>query len=103
MTLTIGQQGNLKGETLTVVSISGATFKCDNGKTYLIKNAFWMTEPKEAVAVVKVTPRIKRELTSEGVAHLAYLELTGNDMVSLMNKSTQNYRIGKAGMSSLTK
>lgn len=44
MTLTIGQQGKLGNEVLTVVSFNEMTFKCDNGKTYMIKNATWMTE-----------------------------------------------------------
>ena len=44
MTLTIGQQGKLGKEILTVVSFNEMTFKCDNGKSYMIKNATWMTE-----------------------------------------------------------
>ena len=44
MTLTIGQQGKLGKEVLTVVSFNEMTFKCDNGKSYMIKNAAWMTE-----------------------------------------------------------
>ena len=44
MTLTIGQQGKLGNEVLTVVSFNEMTFKCDNGKSYMIKNATWMTE-----------------------------------------------------------
>ena len=56
MTLTIGQQGKLGNEVLTVVSFNEMTFKCDNGKSYMIKNATWMTEgaivsaPKEKKA-----------------------------------------------------
>lgn len=43
-TIEIGQQGKLGNEVLTVVSISGATFKCDNGKIYLVAKSLWMTE-----------------------------------------------------------
>ena len=44
MTLTIGQQGKLGNEVLTVVSFNEKMFKCDNGKMYLIANAKWMTD-----------------------------------------------------------
>ena len=44
MTLTIGQQGKLGKEILTVVAFDEMTFTCDNGKKYMIKNAAWMTE-----------------------------------------------------------
>ena len=44
MELTIGQQGKLGKEVLTVVSFNEITFMCDNGKSYMIKNALWMTE-----------------------------------------------------------
>lgn len=44
MTLTIGQQGKLGKEVLTVVSFNEKMFKCDNGKMYLIANAKWMTD-----------------------------------------------------------
>ncbi len=43
-TITIGQQGKLGNEVLSVVSFNEMTFTCDNGKTYMIKNAAWMTE-----------------------------------------------------------
>lgn len=44
MKLEIGQTGKLGNEVLTVVSISEMTFKCDNGKMYMIASAKWMTE-----------------------------------------------------------
>ena len=44
MTLTIGQQGKLGNEVLTVISFNEKMFKCDNGKMYLIANAKWMTD-----------------------------------------------------------
>jgi len=44
MILEIGQTGKLGKEVLTVVSISEMTFKCDNGKMYMISGAKWMTE-----------------------------------------------------------
>lgn len=49
-TLKIGKKGKLGNEVLTVVSISGATFKCDNGKMYMIATAKWMTEGIETSA-----------------------------------------------------
>lgn len=103
MTLTIGQQGKLGNEVLTVVSFDKMTFKCDNGKTYMIKNATWMTEPKEEIAKEKPAKKAVRELTSEEKERLAYLEHTGNDTLSLMEKSRQNYRNGRSGLSSLAK
>ena len=102
-TITIGQQGKLGKEVLSVVSFNEMTFTCDNGKTYMIKNAYWMTEPKQEVVKEKQTKKVQRELTIEEKGHLAYLELTGNDMESLMRKSTENYRNGRSGLSSLTK
>ena len=102
-TLEIGQKGKLGNEVLTVVSISGATFKCDNGKTYMIAKSFWMTNPTEEIEVPKAAKKAVRELTSEENERLAYLKHTGNDTESLMRKSTVNYRAGKAGFSSLTK
>ena len=103
MTLTIGQQGKLGNEVLTVVSFNEMTFKCDNGKTYMIKNASWMTEPKQEVVKEKQTIKVQRELTTEENERLAYLKFTGNDTESLMRKSTANYRNGRSGLSSLTK
>jgi len=49
-TLEIGQTGKLGNEILTVVSISEPTFKCDNGKMYMIATAKWMTEGIEIAA-----------------------------------------------------
>jgi len=103
MTLTIGQQGKLGNEVLTVVSFNEMIFKCDNGKTYMIKNAYWMTEPKEEIVEVKQTKKSQRELTNKENERLAYLKFTGNDTESLMRKSTENYRNGRSGLSSLTK
>jgi len=100
--VTIGQQGKLGNEVLTVVSINGGTFKCDNGKMYITANAKWMTNPVEKVEVKSKQNQV-RELTIEEKGRLAYLELTGNDTVSLMRKSTANYHNGKSGMSSLKK
>ena len=102
-TLEIGQQGKLGKEVLTVVSVSGETFKCDNGKTYLVEKAFWMTNPTETVEKPKAAKKTVRELTEEEEERLAYLKYTGNDMESLMRKSTANYRAEKSGLSSLTK
>lgn len=42
--ITIGQQGKLGNEVLTVVSFNEKTFTCDNGKTYMIAFSKWMTE-----------------------------------------------------------
>ena len=50
MKLEIGQTGKLGNEVLTVVSISEMTFKCDNGKMYMIATAKWMTEGIETSA-----------------------------------------------------
>ena len=101
--ITIGQQGKLGNEVLTVVSFNETTFKCDNGKTYMIKNAYWMTEPKQEEAKGKQTKKVQRKLTTEENERLAYLKFTGNDIESLMKKSTENYRNGRSGLSSLTK
>jgi len=49
-TLEIGQKGKLGNEVLTVVSIDNMTFKCDNGKMYMIATAKWMTEGIETAA-----------------------------------------------------
>lgn len=102
-TLEIGQKGKLGNEVLTVVSISGATFKCDNGKTYLVEKSLWMTNPIETIEAPKAAKKATRELTDEENERLAYLKYTGNDTESLMRKSTANYRAGKAGLGSLTK
>lgn len=102
-TLEIGQKGKLGNEVLTVVSISGSTFKCDNGKTYLVAKSLWMTNPTETIEEPKAAKKATRELTEEENERLAYLKYTGNDTHSLMRKSTANYRAGKAGLSSLTK
>ena len=102
-TLIIGQQGKLGKEILTVVSISATTFKCDNGKMYMISNAQWMTNPALVVEKRKTTANAVRDLTDEEKERLAYLKFTGNDTESLMRKSTANYRNGKSGLSSLTK
>lgn len=101
-TLEIGQQGKLGNEVLSVVSINGGTFKCDNGKMYMISNAQWMTNSVENVEV-KTKHNPIRELTFEEKGRLAYLELTGNDVFSALKSSTRNYRAGKSGFSSLTK
>ena len=62
-TVTVGQQGKLNGELLTVVSISGPTFKCDNGRSYMTSNAFWMTTGVEAT----IKPKVKRTKKIEAV------------------------------------
>jgi len=49
-TLEIGQKGKLGNEVLTVVSFDNMTFKCDNGKMYMIATAKWMTEGIETAA-----------------------------------------------------
>jgi len=49
-TVEVGQQGKIGNETLTVVSVNGGTFKCDNGKMYLTANASWMTDGIETAA-----------------------------------------------------
>ena len=104
MKLTIGQQGKLGKEVLSVVSFNEMTFTCDNGKSYLIKNATWMTEGAVIEATkAKKAKKSTRELTEEENERLAYLKYTGNDTESLMRKSTANYRAGKSGLSSLTK
>ena len=103
MTLAIGQQGKLGNEVLTVVSFDKMTFKCDNGKTYMIKNATWMTEPKEEIVKEKPAKKVVRDLTDEEKERLAWMEHTGNDTLSAFEKSRQNYRNGRSGLSSLTK
>ena len=102
-TLTIGQEGKLGNETLTVVSFNEKTFTCNNGKSYMIAFSKWMTEPKSEVAKAKQPKKVQRELTEEEIERLAYLKHTGNDIDSLMRKSTSNYRNGRSGLSSLTK
>lgn len=49
-TIEIGQKGKLGNDILTVVSVSGSTFKCDNDKMYMIATAKWMTEGVETAA-----------------------------------------------------
>lgn len=102
-TLTIGQQGKLGKELLTIVSFNEKTFTCDNGKSYMIAFSKWMTEPVVEIVKVTKTKKVTRELTSEEIERLAYLKHTGNDTESLMRKSTANYRNGRSGLSSLTK
>ena len=106
-TLAIGLEGNLNGETLTIVSFNNQVFKCDNGKTYLVAKSTWMTNPEiiEAIASKpkKATNKAVKELTEEQKERLSYLKATGNDMQSIMDRSTANYRSNKAGASSLTK
>lgn len=108
--ITIGQQGKLGNEILTVVSFNDKTFTCDNGKTYMIAFSKWMTNPTTIVEIKKrqkTTKKIVSEIPAEKMAeiesHLAYLEATGRDSQTDLNKSTFNYRNGKSGMSSLTK
>jgi hypothetical protein len=57
-TLEIGQKGKLGNEVLTVVSFNEMTFKCDNGKSYMIATARWMTEGIETAATV--APAIRK-------------------------------------------
>jgi site-specific recombinase XerC len=102
-TIEIGQKGKLGNEVLTVVSISGTTFKCDNGKTYMIKNAFWMTNPVEEIKAPKAAKKAVRDLTEDEKERLAYLKHTGNDLDSALKASTIRYRNGKSGFISLTK
>ena len=103
-TLAIGTTGILNGETLTIVSLNNVVFKCDNGKAYMIAKSTWMTNPEIIEAIAnepKATKKATKELTEEQKERLSYLKATGNDMQSLMNKSTSNYRAGRAGASSL--
>jgi len=64
-TLEIGQKGKLGNEVLTIVSISGQTFKCDNGKMYMIATAKWMTEGIET-SVTKAKTAKKYNACPEG-------------------------------------
>jgi hypothetical protein len=54
----------------------------------------------EKVAVKKA---VVRELTQEELNHLDYLKATGQTLENTFRKSTQNYRNGKSGLTSLTK
>ena len=103
-TLAIGTTGILNGEILTIVSLNNVVFKCDNGKSYMIAKSTWMTNPEIIEAIAnkpKRTVKAVKELTEEQKERLSYLKATGNDMQSLMNKSTANYRSGRSGASSL--
>ncbi|MFA5433164.1 MAG: hypothetical protein WC319_09935 [Candidatus Paceibacterota bacterium] len=101
--ITIGQQGTLNNELLTVVSANENTFKCDNGKTYLVSKSTWMTNPEMVVAKPKAKKATKvRDLTEEEKLHLEHLKATGNSMQAIMNRSTNNYRAGRAGLSHMT-
>lgn len=102
-TIEIGQKGKLGNEVLTVVSISGATFKCDNGKTYLVAKSLWMTNSTGTIEAPKAAKKAVRDLTEDEKERLAYLKHTGNDLDSALKASTIRYRNGKSGFISLTK
>lgn len=85
--ITIGQQGKLGKEVLTVVSFNEKTFTCDNGKTYMIAFSKWMTEGK----TVNVTANKKRKSTF--VENGFYDDVdTAGDINEIMMESTKRQR-----------
>ncbi len=92
-TLTIGQQGKLGNEVLTVVSFNEMTFKCDNGKTYMIKNAAWMTE-----GAVVAAPKAKKAKKVKACASGFYSEMS-NEEARRVEEYTANARYRQAGSS----
>lgn len=88
-TLEIGQKGKLGNEVLTVVSISGSTFKCDNGKMYMIANAKWMTEGIETAA-----PKAKRAKKYNACSEDFYSDENAKnlDLDEINQKSKMNQR-----------
>jgi len=89
MELTIGQQGKLGKEVLTVVSFNEMTFTCDNGKSYLIKNATWMTEG----AVIEATKAKKAKKYNDCPEGFYSDESAKNiDFDAIQQKSRMNQR-----------
>ena len=88
-TLEIGQKGKLGNEVLTVVSISGSTFKCDNGKMYMIANAKWMTEGIETAA-----PKAKKAKKYNACPDNFYSDEAAKhiDFYAIQEKSRMNQR-----------
>lgn len=88
-TLEIGQKGKLGNEVLTVVSISGSTFKCDNGKMYMIATARWMTEGIETSA-----PKAKKARKYNACPEGFYSDeaAKGLDLEAINEKSKMNQR-----------
>ena len=93
MTLTIGQQGKLGSEVLTVVSFNEMTFKCDNGKTYMIKNAAWMTD-----GAVVAAPKEKKAKKYNACEEGFYNEMT-NEEARRTEEYVANARNRQAGSS----
>lgn len=88
-TLEIGQKGKLGNEVLTVVSISGSAFKCDNGKMYMISNARWMTEGIETAA-----PKAKKARKYNSCSDNFYSDEAAKniDFDAIQEKSRMNQR-----------
>lgn len=93
MTLTIGQQGKLGNEVLTVVSFNEMTFKCDNGKSYMIKNATWMTE-----GAIVAAPKEKKAKKYNACPEGFYNEMTKEE-ARRADEYVENSKYRQAGSS----
>jgi hypothetical protein len=89
----IGQTGKLGNEVLTVVSINGSTFKCDNGKMYMIANAKWMTDGIET-AIPKAKKAKKYNAAPEN-----YLTPLSKEESRRIEEYMENARYRQAGSS----
>ena len=93
MALTIGQQGKLGKDLLTVVAFDEMTFTCDNGKKYMIKNAAWMTE-----GAVVAAPKAKKARKIEACPVGFYNEMS-NEEARKAEKWVEDSRYRQAGSS----
>ena len=93
-TLKIGQTGKLGNEILSIVSFNDMTFTCDNGKSYMIKNALWMTEGIETAA-----PKAKRAKKYNPAPENYQEEINGKLDVRDFDKMQQRARMNQRGSS----
>lgn len=66
----------------------------------LLKQYANLTDVKVKVIAKK---EVVRDLTEEEINHLSFINRNGNTIAKAIEKSSQNLKAGKAGLSSLTK
>lgn len=93
MTLTIGQQGKLGKEVLTVISFNEKMFTCDNGKSYMIDYSKWMTE-----GAIVAAPKEKKSKKYNDCPEGFYNEMTKEE-ARKADEYVENARYRQAGSS----
>lgn len=92
MALTIGQQGILNKEVLTIVSFNEKMFTCDNGKSYMIAYSQWMTKGKTVNTKIKKASKKNFKFDSDAYEASINQPVNIQEFDEMQQKSRMNQR-----------